>query len=328
MNTLLRCVAPQCDRGTDHGKVHCRLHSKEFHSIYNKYKKAQRCIEHYIDCPKKLESLVPERLLCVLNKLFLVIALRRSYRDRAYREEYHDRGHEDFIRKLIVLSRSIEDTLTRKFTEPVKEVSEVEDDNSLEEEDNEGSLLKGTQYKVLLDLRASRLELESEFHRLMGLKSTIINSIYEEFNSFLKKINEKLGSHPLSMKDRETRLLYKSSELIEDAMMRGHGMGICGDTLHTFDITSSIHNPFIVINWEHIPTMELLVESIYNGKLKKRDFQDDSNTLDALVMLIDASRLQTGNCVFRYVLDDGLKIEIKPHKSRCYPQKYQIKTLQ
>lgn len=325
MDIILLCAAPGCDRLSFQTKNHCRSHSKEYYPLYNNYKKAQENINQYIEQPIKLESLTIERLLSVLSKFLLVIKLRSNYREKAFRPEYHDRGHEDFIEKLIMFSRSIENILSKKFVDRIPPIFDNNVDLSASDDEvNEVNELQSQpckkSHKLVSDLRSSLLELESEFRFSMEAKATIIKSIFEEFMECVALINEKLGSDPISINDREARLIYKSRELASDALHRG-------DTIYHFDARPTLHNPFIVINWEHIPSMELLVESIYNGKLGKLKFLDDEDQLDAFIMLIKESRRHAGDFSFRFILDDGIKIESKNHRSKHYPSKYKIRTL-
>ncbi|CAK7995038.1 Hypothetical protein POVR1_LOCUS556 [uncultured virus] len=314
------CAAPECDRHTA-DTTHCRNHSKEFLPMYNKYKAKQSEIDKYIDDPKILSRLPIERLLWVLNKLLAVVELRKKYRQQAFRVEYHDKGHEIFIEKLVALSDMVIGVLTKKFQSPNEPEKLPDEDDSSTESDTElaSPVVVKSYDKLITRLTVDKKDLEEELSKMIAMKSSHITVLREQLMDYINHINKMIKT-PLHIDDRETRLLYHSTALINLSFDNAFDL-IEGSVNGKLQII-----PFIVVNWEMIPLVDTVIEGIYNGKAQHPEFSYEDHIIMGLIGLINESRKYLGNFSFRFSpRTEGLVLETQPHDMKYYPAKYKKK---
>jgi hypothetical protein len=125
------CSAPDCITLTN--EPHCSKHKGLFTNLYLKYKR----LEKYINQDQALPDSIP-LLLKLYQKLRQAYTLRKEFREKAFKKEQWDQGHETRLSILAEKMFNIEEKLSKLFYAPsLKPETIIEVSSSCPEEDEE-----------------------------------------------------------------------------------------------------------------------------------------------------------------------------------------------
>ena len=321
------CVAPNCNAGKPADNMHCRFHAKQFNVLYKKYKKAQEPIDKYIDNPTLLAALDNVGLLRVVSVCNSVASIRKDYQVKALKPQFHDVGHEHFIRKLHEMSTATTKTLRSRFDVPSAietaptcfEVDEPETDGWVT------SIVKPDVRKSVEEFIRREKELDEELSMLTKQKREKISFIWDTVMNVYNAVAPHLKTGPLdltdrscvllcavdiieSMYDRAIEELYKEEAIMGGLLSRGFdefSRVIEYDEQGVPVIRHMIPKTHSVINWQHMPSdLDEAVEYIYQGR---RPFMAIERikpaSIRATAALIDVARYQKDNFAYHFDID-------------------------
>lgn len=118
------CKAPEdhnqirCSQMTNGISDHCKFHFDKFNKLYLKYKKhnSDLLISNFDQYKDEFKNYSLTKLMKLYAKIEKVIELRVSYRDLAYMKEFHDSGHNGYIRILFRYLSEINDIIASKHS--------------------------------------------------------------------------------------------------------------------------------------------------------------------------------------------------------------------
>jgi hypothetical protein len=152
-----------------------------------------------------------------------VAKLRREYQQKAFKPQFHDKGHESMIRSLIKMSDNIISLLSIRFKLEIESVCDLKDE-IIEDSDDTiidfGKMHTSTKNvkSAAKELLQSKLEWENELDMLIQVKSSYLAQIREIILLMIDKVNPLLKMGPISLIDREGFFIgaTKQMELMYD----------------------------------------------------------------------------------------------------------------
>jgi hypothetical protein len=156
------CAAPSCPNEQCYPSQHCEEHSGFFINLYRKYKNIENTLKDVINLSILPNSIA--ELLKIYAKLKQVYELRKDFREKAFRKEKWDSGHE--IRLNIILDKmfAVENKLEESFNKhtsieliPYNALSEstedLMEDSTKESISNEIQTIKEFNLKAIEELK-------------------------------------------------------------------------------------------------------------------------------------------------------------------------------
>jgi hypothetical protein len=136
--TYLVCAAPECTNPRSGSAHHCPTHMRLFLPLYTQYKAAERRLERRMVVDMRAKD--PKKLLACYGRLKAAYEMRSAYRERAFRRELWDGGHEMRIERLLSWMYEVEERLSAVFTaSQQREEVLSETDLGSEDDDDEES---------------------------------------------------------------------------------------------------------------------------------------------------------------------------------------------
>jgi len=112
---LTICAAPDCNKERK-GRYHCLEHIKFVLPLYVAYKRLEEGLVKKL--PVDLQTKDVKKLLQCHNRLKEAHRMRSEYREKAFKREYWDTGHEFRLGMLLEWMIDVEKRLTSVFTSP------------------------------------------------------------------------------------------------------------------------------------------------------------------------------------------------------------------
>ncbi len=338
-----RCVAPNCQETCYGESLHCRACSRVFSKQYLAYKQLQSKIDAYLltrenDASKvqALSSLGNTELLKVISISNRVVELRLRYRHAAFRPEYHDVGHGQFLESIKDFHRKAVAVMQERFYQP-KEGEGTEGEVGVVEEKEEVDEVGEEAVKVLTAIVANQKSINEELKVYLQEKRQHISSIEQVLKAFIAMLNEEFVEEdeaPLSVEEPNIGLISGFVNiccLVEDYLFKGKKPDVPRGVLDTtIPGQYKLQTKTSVINRQHIASnFQEAVEFIYQGRQLFSLPPDDgyrSIRYEAMAALIVAARRQPGNFTYYFKVDwmRGEKVTavLEEHKNTYYPKEY------
>ena len=321
------CGAPNCNASKPADNMHCRFHAKQFVALYRKYKKAQEPIDKYIDNPALLSALDNVGLLRVVSICNSVASIRKDYQAKALKPQFHNVGHEHFIRKLSEMSTEITKMLRSRFDVPgaIETVPTCFEVDEPEGDDWVTSIAKPETKKSIEEFIKRERELSEELSMLTKQKREKISFIWDTVMNVYNAVAPHLKTGPLDLTDRSCVLLCAvditegmydraTEELCKEEAIMG---GLLSRGFDEFSrvieydeqgvpvIRHMIPKTHSVINWQHMPSnLDEAIEYIYQGRRPFMAIERIKPTsIRATAALIDAARNQKDNFAYHFDID-------------------------
>ena len=343
-----QCAAPLCIASRYQDSMHCRTHSRNFSVLHTKYKKAQIPINKYIDNLQAITLLNNEQLLRLVSVCNNVAKLRKEYQEVAFKKQFHDDGHTNFISRLLKMSDVITKLLEERFntfTNTVPDESDYEEDPLNDLDSNPKQVIIK---KSINEFLISHKQLSEELDILIKEKVNYISSIRENVLKIYDMVNPLLKDGNIAITDRAVAfichldiigMMYETAK--NEMNNEEFRLGCMIDNgfedfsrLVEYDGETPRFNHVLpkstpVINWLHTPSVEESIEYIYQGRRPFPSVPTDPKVIEAVAALIDVARKQKSTFSWHFDIDmfNDNKIhvhvcDVKGYAATYYPKDF------
>lgn len=280
---VMICAVIDCNYMTCFGGRYCSKHSRVSKKLYLGYKKQQKHIDQYLQCPSNLRNSSNETLLSVMYRCNKVIKLRRVYKETFCLPEH--KGHEGMILQLIELADQILQLLTERFKVGESPASDETSFSSSDEINLEITWIETTIKKLSLQ----RCHLQEELKQYIDIKMIFVNEIKKNIIKAVSQINPYLRDGDLSLDDKASFIVC-SIVSVRNITSQA-----------TCEECDGLTCPRLLLDWDAYPeNLENLVEAIYQHRAPSPKLQDGEINLRCLAMLIDEARLRRTSFIYHF----------------------------